>query len=139
MERREAFSVDGLANGVARLVDGFDENPRRASHNKHRKQGFYAPDVVFEGGMARCPWEVGMHIPSGSSGSDHNADNQHIRIPSDLVPQKEPAVENTNVQFKTSSTSFGPSTRTSPTRIVVEDPLPPPTPAKDVCIAPLHI
>lgn len=31
---------------------------------------FYSDGVVFEGSMARCPWEAGMEIDSGSSASD---------------------------------------------------------------------
>ncbi|KAF9528682.1 kinase-like domain-containing protein [Crepidotus variabilis] len=31
---------------------------------------FYSDGVVFEGSMARCPWESGMEIDSASSGTD---------------------------------------------------------------------
>jgi len=42
---------------------------------------FYSEGVVFEGSMARCPWEAGMEIDSGSSAS--NAE--------DVGPQSPPA------------------------------------------------
>jgi len=131
-ERRETFGVDGLAEGVARLAVEADENQyRRIGYLKPRKTGLYASDVVFEGGMARCPWEVGMHIPSGSSGSEGDANNHHIRIPPELEPKPEVPPKNTKANVKTSSASFGPSARQSPTDSMMVE-VPPQTPAKDV-------
>jgi len=42
---------------------------------------FYSDGVVFEGSMARCPWEQGMEIDSSSSGTG----------PEDVAPQSPPA------------------------------------------------
>lgn len=33
---------------------------------------FYSEGVIFEGSMARCPWEAGMEIDSGSSTKDNS-------------------------------------------------------------------
>lgn len=35
---------------------------------------FYSEGVIFEGSMARCPWEAGMEIDSSDSSSDHAQD-----------------------------------------------------------------
>jgi serine/threonine protein kinase len=92
-ERREAFGVKGLADGVARLcVDKEDYTKRRSVAYRHKGMGMYSPDVVFEGGMARCPWEVGMHIPSGSSGNDEDDVPIHARVEQPPKPEPKPKV-----------------------------------------------
>ncbi|KAI5123265.1 hypothetical protein M0805_001354 [Coniferiporia weirii] len=134
-EQREAFGVSGLSEGVARLIADPEELDSRRSHTVSRQRmGMYAPDVVFEGGMARCPWEVGMHIPSGSSGSEEATSNQ-IRIPEELVnpptPQAKP--EPNVVRKRSSSASFVPSVvqTPSPSFMIEASDVPPETPDKE--------
>ena len=135
-EKRETFGVRGLADGVARL--SFDKNEdltKRQSGlgaNYRRKgMGMYASDVVFEGGMARCPWEVGMHIPSGSSGNDDDEIPQHARVEQAQVESRNKAhrekvsttynsVENTLVESpRTQSTKAQKHNEVSPFNEVI--------------------
>ena len=132
-ERRESFGVDGLAEGVARLVVD-DENENRRGLSFKPRMGMYAPDVVFEGGMARCPWEVGMHIPSGSSDSGDRTSNQ-IRIPPELmVPPSPKDQQQARGRRRSSSASFIPSSiphSPSPSMVVESQDIQPPTPMKE--------
>lgn len=139
-ERRETFGVDGLAEGVAALTEEPEMNDRRRtlSFGRQRQMGMYAPDVVFEGGMARCPWEVGMHIPSGSSGSE-GLSQQHMQIPDELVnpPAAEVKPEPEIVQRRSSSASYVPSAQTqSPSQsfMVETSDVPPTTPEKEMMV-----
>ena len=54
--------MNGLSDGVTRQ--------RRSVAYGHKGMGVYSPNVPFEGGMARWPWEVGMPISSSSSGNN---------------------------------------------------------------------
>ncbi|KAF9552890.1 kinase-like protein, partial [Agrocybe pediades] len=36
---------------------------------------FYSDGVIFEGSMARCPWEAGMEVDNSSSGTNPEEDN----------------------------------------------------------------
>lgn len=57
-ECREVFGVEDLADGVAALVEDYDDSEsmsRRSLACKASRAGLYAPDVVFEGSMAGCP------------------------------------------------------------------------------------
>lgn len=143
-ERRETFGVHGLAAGVAALMEDPDVMDRRRTLSfgrQPRQLGMYAPDVVFEGGMARCPWEVGMHIPSGSSGSEDAS--QHMRIPDELInpPAAEVKSEPEMTKTRSSSASFAPSPRTqSPTQsyMVEASDVPPTTPEKEMMVRFLH-
>ncbi|OCB86304.1 Pkinase-domain-containing protein [Sanghuangporus baumii] len=133
-ERRETFGVDGLAEGVARLVADVEESESRsrrsfATFGKQRS-GLYAPDVVFEGGMARCPWEVGMHIPSGSS--DSGASNQ-IPIPQELIEDvpAEPPVARKRSRSSSASYEHSAPQSPSPSFMVETSDVPPSTPAKE--------
>lgn len=135
-ERREVFGVKGLADGVAELVEDFEDcetNSRRSLSFQRSRSGLYAPDVVFEGGMARCPWEVGLHIPSGSSGSDAGSDHiQEVPETIEMETQK-PVKQNSPVaRRRSSSVSYVPSRSPSPSpSIMIETAdVPPPTPAK---------
>lgn len=138
-EVREMFGVEGLAQGVARIARQSDEEhlSRSLSFGK-AKPGMYAPDVVFEGGMARCPWEVGMHIPSGSGSSD-GQENRNIRIPEELMlPPKSPLtpIAHASVQkhIRGSSASFFEGTTgqsPSPSMMLEAQDIPPQTPSKE--------
>ncbi|THH11438.1 hypothetical protein EW145_g672 [Phellinidium pouzarii] len=148
-ERREKFGVDGLAEAVASLVGEPDEFEHRSLAFGRRSMGMYAPDVVFEGGMARCPWEVGMHIPSGSSGSEEAA-SQPIHVPQELIhppspqaqviPKPKPKPKPELVQKRSSSASFVPSTTQSPSQsfIVEASDVPPETPDKEEVTVSIH-
>ncbi|KDR80378.1 hypothetical protein GALMADRAFT_208484 [Galerina marginata CBS 339.88] len=53
---------------------------------------FYSDGVVFEGSMARCPWESGMDIDSASSGTNPEVSGPHSpparsSIPEDVEPR----------------------------------------------------
>lgn len=131
-EVREAFGVDGLAQGVARVARSShetDENVSRSLSFGKSRQGMYAPDVVFEGGMARCPWEVGMHIPSGSGSSD-DQDNHHreeIMVP--RTPLTPIAPSPARKRARSSSGSF--FAEPTPSMMVEAQDIPPPTPSKE--------
>ncbi|KAF5311096.1 hypothetical protein D9619_008165 [Psilocybe cf. subviscida] len=45
-------------------------NLREVRHAIERVSSFYSEGAIFEGSMARCPWESGMDIDSASSGSN---------------------------------------------------------------------
>lgn len=138
-ERREAFGVDGLADGVAALIEEPETTEYRhtLSFGRQRQLGMYAPDVVFEGGMARCPWEVGMHIPSGSSGSEDAS--HHMRIPEELInpPATEAKPEPESVKRRSSSASYAHSAQTqSPSQSFMAEAsdVPPATPEKEMMV-----
>lgn len=109
---------------------------RALSFGKARP-GMYACDVVFEGGMARCPWEVGMHIPSGSGSSD-DQDNHNIRNRDDLMIPRTPVTpispsparnqaRNSSASFPEEPTGQSPT----PSMILEAQEVPPPTPSKE--------
>ena len=53
MERQEAFSMNGLTDGVARLnVDKENYTKRRSVAYGHKGMRMYSPNVPFEGDMA---------------------------------------------------------------------------------------
>ncbi len=52
-----------------------------------------------------------MHILSGSSVSEGDANTHHIRIPPELEPKPEVPPKNAKANVNTSSASFGPSVR----------------------------
>ena len=52
---------------------------------------FYSDGVIFEGSMARCPWESGMDIDSSSSGTNPYADPSHSPpVPSTYIESVNP-------------------------------------------------
>ena len=52
---------------------------------------FYSDGVIFEGSMARCPWESGMDIDSSSSDTNPYADPSHSPpVPSTYIESVDP-------------------------------------------------
>ena len=52
---------------------------------------FYSDGVIFEGSMARCPWESGMDIDSSSSDTNPYADPSHSPpVPSTYIENVDP-------------------------------------------------
>ena len=55
-----------------------------------RVDNFYSDGVVFEGSMARCPWEAGMEIDNSSSSSTPDEDVGPVSPPTQSISSDVP-------------------------------------------------